>query len=224
MLYLKLLGRTFLYLIATVSIVAIAVTTKFLSILIGDGLVYKTPLIGDAFLSLEIMELLNILVFGILGMGFGIATVLLPRYFASRVSAVTLLILVPLIFSTGTVFRYYNWIADFSLEEKISYEQAELITNSFLRRTTNDREGFLGFYFYTAEFPALPAREKDMIEAEELENKSKARLSRVTGLQPHMVSYLFASRGWIIRLFYLSISVFTAFVNFKIGKIQVKRS
>ncbi len=224
MLYLKLLGRTFLYLLVTLAIVAIALGIKFISILLGDALVYQIPLIGDALLSLEIMEILNIIVFGILGMGFGVATILLPRYFASRVSGWTLAVLVPLIFSTGTIFRYYNWVQVFSAEENISYNQAELITDSFLRKSTPQQEGFVGFYIYTAKSPSLPVREKEMIELEELEAKSKARFARVTKLDPEIVGYLYAGRGWVIRLFYLIISIFSTLVNFKIGKLQVKRS
>jgi hypothetical protein len=224
MLYLKLLGRTFLYLLVTCGVVAIALGIKFISILLGDTLVYQIPLIGDALLSLEIMEILNIIVFGILGMGFGVATLLLPRYFASRVSGLTLAVLVPLIFSTGTIFRYYNWVQFFSAEENISYTQAELITNSFLRQSTPQQEGFLGFYLYTAKSPSLPVREKEMIELEELEAKSKARFARITRLDPELVGYLYSGRGWVIRLFYLMVSIFSTLVNFKIGKLQVKRS
>jgi hypothetical protein len=224
MLNLKLLGRTLLYLLVTCAVVAIALVIKFISILLGDALVYQIPLIGDALLSLEIMELLNIIVFGILGMGFGVATILLPRYFASRVSGLTLAVLVPLMFSTGTIFKYYNWVQLFSAEENISYNQAELITNSFLRQTTSQQDGFIGYYIYTAKSPSLPVREKEMIELEELERKSKARFARITRLSPEVVGYLYAGRGWVIRLFYFIVSGFSTVVNFKIGKLQVKRS
>lgn len=224
MLLLNFFGRTCLYLVTTLAVVAIALIVKFLSILLGDEIVYQIPLIGDAFLSLEIMEILNILVFGILGMGFGLATVLLPRYFSNRVSFYTLVLLVPLIFSTSTIFRYYNWVQEFAFRENISYEQSRRITNTFLKNQTGDRQGFVGFYFYTAQFPSLPYKEKEMILLDELEQKSKDRFSRFTGLDEKMVSYLFAGRGWGLRFFYLFLSIFVAIVNFQIGIKQVKRT
>lgn len=224
MLYLKLLGRTGLYLLATLAVVAMAVITKFISILLGDELIYQIPHIGDALISLEIMELLNILVFAILGMGFGVATIILPRYFASRVSILTLMVLVPLIFSTTSIFRYYKWVQNFAITENISYNQATLITNTFLRKTSYNIEGPVGFYLYTARYPLLPSREKDMIELEELESKSKARFARVSGLDGEIVSYLYTGRGWGIRLFYFFVSAFSTMVNYKAGRNQVNRS
>jgi CBS domain containing-hemolysin-like protein len=131
MLLLQLLFRTFLYIASTVGIVAIALYTKFVSELIGNEIVYKIPLLGDLLLSIEIIELLNILVFAILGIGFGVASIFLPRTFANRVSFTVLLILVPLIYSTSILFKYHTWVQNFSINENISYEQAEKMTNTF---------------------------------------------------------------------------------------------
>lgn len=215
--FLKLFLRIILYLASTTLVVAIAVLFKFLSILLGDGLIYKIPLVGDVLLSMEMLEIFNILVFAILGMGFGVATVILPRYFGLKVSQITLLVLIPLIFSTTTFFRYYSWVQNFQMRERISNPQAELITNSFLRNQTNGRQGMWGFYLYTANISILPAKEKDMIELDEWITASKQRVSRATGLEEKIVSWLFVSRGWALRIFYLIISIMATIANFKEG-------
>ena len=161
MLVLQLLFRTFLYIASTVVIVAIALYTKFVSELIGDEIVYKIPMLGDLLLSIEIIEILNILVFAILGIGFGVATILLPRSFGNRVSFLILLILVPLIYSSSIFFKYQTWVQDFSINENIAYAQAKKMTNRFLLNRTKQEE-VLGFYLYTASFPIIPAKEKEM--------------------------------------------------------------
>lgn len=217
MLFLKLVLRIILYLASTTLVVAIALLFKFLFILLGDGLIYKIPLVGDVLLSMELLEIFNILVFAILGMGFGVATVILPRYFGVKISQITLLCLVPLIFSTSTLFRHYNWVQNFQIRERISHFQAELITNSFLRKQTNGKQGLWGFYLYTANISILPDREKDMIELDEWITASKQRVARATGLEDKMVSWLFASRGWALRIFYLIVSIMATIANFKEG-------
>lgn len=218
MLFLKLVLRIVLYLLSTTAVVAIALLFKFLFILLGDGLIYKIPLAGDVLLSMEILEILNILVFAILGMGFGVATVILPRYFGIKVSQIVLVILIPLIFTTSTFFRYHQWVQDFQITERISHNQSELITNSFLRKQTNgQQEGLWGFYLYTANIPILPSNEKDMIELDAWMTASKNRVMRITGQEEKMVLLLFASRGWGLRIFYLIVSIMATIVNFKEG-------
>ena len=233
MLLLQLLFRTFLYIASTVGIVAIALYTKFVSELIGNEIVYKIPLLGDLLLSIEIIELLNILVFAILGIGFGVASIFLPRAFANRVSFTGLLILVPLIYSTSIFFKYHTWVQDFSINENISYEQAEKMTNTFLRDRTK-KEDLLGFYLYTANFPIIPAKEKEMVEADDLIQNSQQRLyymfSFANGVltkeyfTKSRIDLLFQWRGWLLRLFYFVVSMFTAIANFKTGLNTVRRS
>lgn len=233
MLVLQLLFRTCLYIASTISIVAIAIYTKFLSELIGDEILYKIPLLGDLLLSLEIIELLNILVFAILGIGFGVATILLPRMFANRVSLILLLILVPLIYSSSIFFKYQAWVQNFSINENISYEQSQKITDTFLDDKIK-KKSVLGFYLYTASFPVIPAKEKDMIETDALMHNTQQRIHNVFSYVNEVlnknyftktrIDLLFQLRGWILRFFYFVISTFTAIANFKTGLNTVRRS
>ncbi len=233
MLLLQLLFRTFLYIVSTVGIVAIALYTKFVAEVIGDEVVYKIPLLGDLLLSIEIIEILNILVFAILGLGFGVATILLPRAFGNRLSYLLLLTLVPLIYSSSIFFKYQTWVQQFSINENISYEQAQKMTNTFLREQTQ-KESVFGFYLYTANFPIIPAREQEMIEAAELMNNTYQRIAYIFAytnellqkqfFTPTRIDRLFQWRGWILRIFYFLISIFTAIVNFKAGLNTVRRS
>lgn len=230
---LRLLFRTGLYIAATVVVVAIALYTKFVAELIGNEIVYKTPILGDLLLSIEIIEILNILVFAILGLGFGVATILLPRYFSNWVSYLLLLILVPFIYSSNIFFKYHTWVHNFSFNENITYEQAQKITNSFLREKTQ-KESVLGFYLYTANFPLIPASEKEMSESDDLMKNTYQRVAYLFDLAnnllqkryftPTRIDRLFQWRGWILRIFYFFVSMFTAIVNFKSGLNTVRRS
>ncbi|MBD2542866.1 hypothetical protein H6G72_03135 [Planktothricoides sp. FACHB-1370] len=233
MLLLRLLFQTGLYIATTVVIVAISLYIKFVAELIGDEIVYKIPLLGDLLLSIEIIEILNVLVFAILGLGFGVATILLPRSFSNRVSYLLLLTLVPCIYSSSVFFKYQIWVQSFSINENISYSQAQKMTNTFLRYKTQN-ESILGFYLYTANFPVIPAKEKEMVETDELMNNTYQRIAYVFAyanellqkkyFTPTKIDSLFKWRGWILRVFYFLVSMFTAIVNFKTGLNTVRRS
>ncbi len=213
------LTRTLAYLVCTTLVVAVAVAIKFLYLMLGDAIVYEIPLIGDVLRSLEIMELFNILVFAILGMGFGIATKLLPWYFGSKVSKITLAILIPIIFLITAVFRYEVWVQKFELQENIgSRNQAISFTNSFLREKTNGQSGIVGFYLYTAKLPILPSTTQDIEALDDWMRTSQDRFARVTRLEGKIVTNLFFLRGWVLRIFYFLISIFTTIANFKEGR------
>lgn len=215
----KLLPRTVIYVLIAVFLILTTASIKVLSSLIAEQLLYKIIIIGDVFSTLEVVEFVNVLVFAILGMGFGLASAYLPKISRQKTSAILLIILVPLIFSTSAMVKYNFWIEDVADRERISYSQAESLTNSFLSRRVGVN-GFLGFYVYTAQFPVLPINGAEIEQVEKLEKQVKANfmsINKIIGIKPEIITGFLATSKWLIRIFYFSIATFTTISHFKTG-------
>ena len=227
--FLKQLGLILLYILGafayvfcTVALVSIAVFIKVAALLLADRLLYPLFIVGDLFKGIEIVELLNILVFAILGMGFGVATALLYPKIGRQTSAILLIIAVPLIFISTPVVRYNLWLQTVGIEENSSPKQAEDLTNSFLnQRVGND--GFIGFYLYTAQFPVLPTKKVQMNDLENFEKKVNSKFVQLTGVPPTIVSWLMATCFWCLRIFYFSIAAIATIAHFREGLRIAKR-
>jgi hypothetical protein len=203
-------------------LVLIAMSLKLGAILLAEKYFYNIQVIGELFRGIEIIELLNILVFAIIGMGFGVATTLLPRRVGRYISSLLLIILVPIIYSTTYFYRYDNWIQEVAEKEKISYVQAEEITNSYLT-TRLGRQGFLGFYIHTAEFPVLPTKRDQMKEVADRERQITYKFAYVTGLKPENITAIFTISAWGIRVFYFFIAVLATILHFQEGLQEIQR-
>jgi hypothetical protein len=215
----KILSRTLLYIFIAGLLILIAVSMKAISNLIAEEFLYKIIIIGDLFDILEVVEFVNVLVFAILGMGFGLATILLPKMARQQTSAVLLILLVPLIFSTNAIIEYNTWISAVADKQKISYPQAESLTNSFLNHRVG-LEGFFGYYVYTAQFPVLPTSQDDIKGVEKLEQKVRSQffsVNKLIGLKPEIISGLLATSRWMIRFFYFSLAVVATVRHFQEG-------
>ncbi len=220
---LKLLAQTFFYIVVILNLTFIVTLTKIAASFFCEQLIYKILFVGDLLAILDVGDFINVIVFAILGMGFGLASCLLPKYAQGKTSAVLLIIVVPLIFSTSAFVRYNFWIEDFAIKENISYAQAEKVTNSFFHQKFKV-DGFIGYYLYTAQFPILPTNQDEITKADRLEQKVKSEFLSVTRLakiQPEIVSALLASGVWSIRFFYFSLSVFTTIAHFNFGRQEI---
>jgi len=227
--FLKLLGLILLYILGAfayvacaVTLVSIAVLIKVAALLLADRLLYPVFILGDLFKGIEIVELLNILVFAILGMGFGVATALLYPKLGRQTSAILLIIAVPLIFISTPVVRYNLWLQTVGLEESLSPKQAEDLTNSFLNQRIGNN-GFIGFYLYTSQFPVLPTKEIQMNDLENFEKKVNSKFVQFTGIPPTVVSWLMATCFWCLRIFYFSIAAIATISHFREGLRIAKR-
>lgn len=220
--FLRFVLASLLYVICAVSLAAIAVSIKLVAILLAEQYFYNIQIVGEIFRAIEILELLNVLVFAIVGMGFGIITALLPRNIGRQISAFFLIILIPLICCTTDLYRYDNWLREISEREKISYSEAQEITNSFLKNRVG-QQGFLGFYLHTAEFPVLPTRKNQMQDVAVQEEKITSKFATVTGITPQKVTVLFTISGWAIRIFYFLVAAFTSATHFREGIKQIAR-
>jgi hypothetical protein len=212
----------FVYVVCVVALVSIAVLIKVAALLLADRLLYPILIIGDLFKGIEIVELLNILIFAIVGMGFGLATWLLYPKLCRQTSAILLIISVPLIFITTPVVRYNLWLQTVGIEEALSPDQSEKLTNSFLAKRVGN-EGFLGFYLYTAQFPVLPTKQVQMNELENFERKVNSKFVQLMGIPPGVVGWLMGTCFWGLRFFYFAIGVIATIAHFREGLKIIKR-
>lgn len=210
------------YGICTLLLVGLAIAFKLLAIILADKLIYSILILGDLLKGIEIIELLNILVFALVGMGFGLAAALLPKEVGRKVSAILLIILVPIIFMTTQFFRYNDWIEKVSVDENILPYQAEQLTNSFLQEQIGI-QGFLGFYIYTAKFPILPTTEQNMSELDQMQKTFNSKFVRFTGIPPTVITGLMIICFWGIRIFYFVIAMLSTITHFREGVRLVKR-
>jgi hypothetical protein len=220
----KLLFRLLIYILVICSLVFFTVSLKLIANFIGEELIYNIMIIGEFIAILQVVEFANILIFAVLGMGFGLASVILPKVCQIKTSAVLLIILVPLIFSITPFLKYNTWVKEIADNENITYQEAQELSNSFLKSRVNT-EGFLAYYSYSAQFPVLPRTRKEMVLAVNLEKKVRSEISSLTknfNLSPQAISILLAAGNWIIRFFYFSLSVFAVITHFHIGRQTIE--
>ncbi|MCL2935041.1 MAG: hypothetical protein MGG11_23160 [Trichodesmium sp. MAG_R03] len=182
----------------------------------ADNFLYNLIVFGDFLRGIEIVELFNIIAFAVVGMSFGLATVFLPKYLGRYVSTILLIILVPIIFITTQIVRYDIWVEQIAKNEKLSFNQAELLINSFLnQRVGND--GIYGFYLYTAEFPVLPEKKAQINSLDRLQKSVNSNLVRLIGVPPGIIYWTMSLCFWMIRIFYFVIVVVTTIFHFREG-------
>lgn len=225
----QLLGRILLYIIGGLAyiisaaiIVGIAIAAKIVAVEIADRLLYSIIVFGDLLRGIEIVELFNIVVFALVGMGFGLATGFLPSNIGRKLSAGFLIVLVPIIFMTTQVVRYDIWLNEVAYNENISIERSARIANDFLNNRVGE-EGIIGFYVYTGQFPILPTNKKQMKEVFFLENNANSKFVQVTGVPPGIISFTMSLCFWSIRGFYFLVAIVSTIGHFREGAKIAKR-
>ena len=221
----NLLFRLVIYILVICSLVFFTVSLKLIANFIGEELIYNILIIGEFIAVLQVVEFANIIIFAVLGMGFGLASVILPKICQIKTSAVLLIILVPLIFSITPFLKYNTWLKEIADNENITYQQSQELSDIFLKSRVN-LQGFLGYYSYSAQFPVLPRTKKEMVLAINLEKKVRSEITSLTkkaNLSQQSISILLATGNWTIRFFYFSLSVFTAIAHFYIGRQTIEK-
>lgn len=204
------------YGVCAVILVGIAATLKVIVLVLAHNFLYPIFIFGDLLRGLELIDLLNLLVFAVVGMGFGLATALLPVHNGRKISAGFLVVLVPVIIAIPQWVKYDLWINDIVIDDGISKPQAQEIANSFLERRVN-HEGVFGFYLYTGQFPMIPTRTSQMEDLEKLEKQVNSKFVKFSGIPPTLINLIMAICFWGIRLFYFGIAVITTISHFKEG-------
>lgn len=210
------------YLASAAIIVGVSVTIKFAALLLADRLLYTILIIGDLLRGIEIIELLNILVFAFIGMGFGVAAVLLPPKYGRKISAAVLIVIVPLVFMSTPVIRYNLWLQSVGEENDLLPVETGQLTNSFLNKQVGN-SGFLGYYLYTAQFPVIPTKESGMKDLDSFEKKVNSRFVQLTGAAPTIVTWAMLVCFWLTRIFYFSIAVIATIAHFREGIVIARR-
>lgn len=210
------------YVASAAMIVGISVLIKFVALMLADKILYTILILGDLLRGIEIIELLNILVFAFIGMGFGLATRLLKPQYGRQVSAFLLIAIVPLVFMSTPIIRYNHWLEKVEEVDKLSPAETTKLTNSFLKKQVG-MQGFLGYYFYTGQFPVIPTNQSEMKDLDRFEKKVNSRFVQLTGLAPTIVSWSMLICFWLIRIFYFSIAVIATIVHFRQGIAIARR-
>jgi hypothetical protein len=217
------LGRVGLYIISAFGYVAcgailfgVAVAIKIVALMLAHRYLYPIFIFGDLLRGLELIDLLNLLVFAVVGMGFGLATALLPSQLGRKISAGFLVVLVPIILAIPQSVKYDLWIQDIVSDDQISKPEAIDLANSFLESRVN-HSGVFGFYLYTGQFPMIPTKASQMEDLAKLEKQVNSRFVKVSGIPPTVVTWLMGICFWGIRIFYFCVAVVTTVAHFKDG-------
>jgi hypothetical protein len=202
-----------LYLLAISCIVLLTFEMKFQATWFVEKNIYTIPAVGDFLRGVEMVEIANVFIFAILGMGIGIATILLPRGLTAKLSMLFLLIAIPLVFVASPLVKYEFWIENFAEAESVSIQKAQTITNSFLQERV-EADGVWGFYLYSAQFPVIPTRVDRLQEVEELKVQIAGKVANIAQLKLQQVSLMFKICNWGIRGFYAVLAAIVAWFHF----------
>ncbi|WP_159788667.1 hypothetical protein [Sodalinema gerasimenkoae] len=213
---LRTLAGVLLFLLVGGVSIAVASLVKLLTALLAENSIYSINLLGDLFRGIEIIEVFNVLVFAILGLGLGVATAFIPRYLGIRLNALVIILLLPTLLSFGTMIRYDNWINEFAANESISITESRLKTDRYLYERIEET-GIWGFYLHTARYPSLPLYVRQFEELDPLESEAMSRVQGSVGINPDDLSTLFSICMWGIRGFYFLVSAITVIGHFGQG-------
>lgn len=189
---------------------------KRLSLFVANEYLYSIPIMGDLLESIEIIELANVVIFALLGLFVGVSTLLFPGRNSRTVSALILILTIPLIFTIPSWVRYQDWLHEVSIQETLSLPAATKLTNTFLEKNVN-QTGFLGFYLYTGKYPVIPSNRAEMVAMEEVDTRIKKQFTQLLSSQAKFINFFYSSQGWLIRSFYFMMSVIATIFHYHQG-------
>ncbi|MEM9006888.1 MAG: hypothetical protein AAGE59_25590 [Cyanobacteria bacterium P01_F01_bin.86] len=206
------------YLGASVLLIGVITALKGALAWTAERFIYTLPMVGGLLKSLELMEVSNVVVFAILGVGLGAFTLWLPKQWPLLIKAIPLAIGVPLVFLSSYIVRYHVWIQQVAVTSELLPAQAAQVTNNLLLEATG-HEGLRGFFEYTVQVPILPT-DLSALQAVDRDDKwFRSELTRYSGVEPGIFSRVFRFTGWGIRLFYTLLAVITAIIYFTKGLV-----
>ncbi|MGB3293453.1 MAG: hypothetical protein WBB01_10740 [Phormidesmis sp.] len=188
---------------------------KAIAAWLAEWYVYSIPWVGGFLRSIELVEISNLVVFAILGVGIGSATFLLAREWNQPAKMSLLIVLSPFVFSASYLMQQHLWIQRVAAQTDSSYSEARDLTNAFLEREEGTG-GFFGFYPFSTEVAELPTQ-RDILESEGIRNPSRLlteELASYNDPRADIIAYVFERVGWLMRLMYMAIAAFTALVYY----------
>lgn len=207
-----------IYSLAAVIVTLSLVGLKGLSTWAMDTYVYSLPFLGGLLESLELVEVSNVVVLALLGVGLGAATRWLVKPIRGWQRVVLLGVAAPLVFLSSYWVRQYLWIQEVAIASEIPPTQAEQVTDRLLQEATG-HEGLVGFFIYTVRTPLLPTELSSLKSLDEDDQWFRSELTRHSGVEPGLFSLIFQVAGWGIRLFYIGLALITATIYFSRGSM-----
>ena len=188
---------------------------KALAFWLTNAYLYDMPWIGGFLKSIEIAEISNLLVFAILGVGIGAATVLVPDRWTHWLKMAVLVALGPFVFCASYLMQQHLWIQRVAERADVSYADAKTITNNFLKAEAG-KGGFWGFYPLTTQIAELPTLRANL-EAGKTTNPSDLLTKELASYgdpRADAAAYIFERVGWVVRFMYMTIAGLTALIYY----------
>ena len=189
---------------------------KALIIWLANLLLYDIPILGGWLQSLEIIELVNIPLFAVLGFGMGAATLFLPPRRPLWQKSIALIIALPLVFLSGYWVQQTLWLRAVAASSEVTYRDAVEIANTVLAEEVGS-EGFWGYFKLTTKLPILPTTTQQLSNITDDQRWFRSELTRFSGIEPGIFTLLFNGAGWGIRLVHLLIALLTGLIYFVKG-------
>ncbi len=183
---------------------------------LGETNIYEVAYVGHFLRSLEILELLNLLIFAILGMGAGIAAGILPPPLGRQLTTLVLAVAVPGLFAISPAVRQEAWVLRAADYQRITPAAARIQVDRFLTRQVG-QSGLWGFYTYSARYPELPLAPGQMQEIPAIDRQVKATLANLLRWETKAIEQLLEGCTWGVRGFYLLLAVLTTLTHFNQG-------
>ena len=188
---------------------------KAIAAWLAEAYLYTLPWVGGFLRSIELVEISNIVVFAILGVGIGSATLLLPRHWNQPAKISLLVVLSPFVFVASYLMQQHLWIQRVAAQTDTPYSEARDLTNAFLEREEGSG-GFFGFFPFSTEVADLPTQ-REILESEGIRNPGRLlseELASYNDPRADLIAYVFERVGWLMRLMYMAIAAFTVLIYY----------
>lgn len=204
------------YLVTVVAVTAALLGVKLLIAWAAEIYLHPIPILGGWLKSLEIVELVNIVIFALLGFGLGGATLYLPAKTPMAFKALVLVLAIPLIFFSSYWLRQIVWLNQLAIEANQPVEQVVALANQAILRESGSK-GFWGYFKVTTKMPILPANVAELERMAEDQQWFRSELTRFSGIEPGVFSMIFDGAGWGIRIFHMALATLTGIIYFVKG-------
>lgn len=201
------------YLITVLLVVVALIGVKLVIAWGAELYLHPIPILGGWLKSLEIVELVNIIVFALLGFGLGAASRHLPAKTPLALKSLALIIAIPLVFFSSYWLRQTFWLNQLADQSNQPVAQVTTLADRALLRETGS-EGFWGYFKITTKMPILPATVEELERMAEDQKWFRSELTRFSGIEPGVFSMIFDGAGWGIRIFHMGLATLTGIIYF----------
>lgn len=199
------------YVFTVVAVIAALIGVKLLIAWLAEMYLHPIPILGGWLKSLEIVELINILIFAMLGFSLGGASRFLPAKTPGWQKSIALILAIPLVFFSSYWLRQTLWLDGLAATAEFSRQEVVDLANRALRQESGS-EGFWGYYKTTTRMPILPASVEELQRMADNQKWFRSEMTRFSGIEPGIFSLVFDGAGWGIRLFHMVLALLTAII------------